>query len=220
MGVFSRLTDIINANLNSMLDKAEDPEKVLRLIIQEMEETLVEVRSSAAKNLADKKSLLRQQRSLESRVQFWHEKAEKAVDKGRDDLARAALVEKQSCQAKSDQFHKDLDVIEENLLLIQEDSQRLQEKLTEAKRKRESMKVRQESAVVRLKVRQKLDSHDIESAINKYEQYQQKIDDMEAKIEAYDITKPTSLAKEIDALEENEAVENELASMKKQVVNG
>ena len=221
MSIFSRFTDIMNANINSMLDKAENPEKILRLIIQEMEETLVDVRKSAAKNLADKKGLLRQIRSLESGQTQWQQKAEVALNKNREDLARSALVEKQKLSAELESAQKSLAVIEDNLTLVQEDSQRLQEKLNEAKRRQESLQVRNDSVVVRLKVREKLDSHNIDSAISKYERYQQKIDSLEAQVEAYDLTgNSTDLAKEIDALQSQDSVEDELNALKKKAVNG
>lgn len=204
-----------------MLDKAENPEKILRLIIQEMEETLVDVRKSAAKNLADKKGLLRQIRSLESGQTQWQQKAEVALNKNREDLARSALVEKQKLSAELESAQKSLAVIEDNLTLVQEDSQRLQEKLNEAKRRQESLQVRNDSVVVRLKVREKLDSHNIDSAISKYERYQQKIDSLEAQVEAYDLTgNSTDLAKEIDALQSQDSVEDELNALKKKTVNG
>ena len=109
MGMFSRFTDIINANINSMLDKAENPEKMIRLIIQEMEETLVEVRTTAAKNIAEKKSLMRQLRSLESSVEHWQQKAELALSKGREDLAKSALTEKHKNNQKVTELQEQLE---------------------------------------------------------------------------------------------------------------
>lgn len=219
MGMFTRINDIINANINGLLDKAENPEKMLRLIIQEMEETLVEVRSSAAKNLADKKGLLRQIRNHETKVSQWQDKAELAINKQREDLARQALIEKQKCQQKVDDIKQELDIIDDNLTLVQDDSQRLQEKLNEAKQKQHALVRREESAVVRLKVREKLHSDNIDNAINKYERYQQKIDDLEAQVEAYDFTESKDLAKQIDELASNDAVEAELTELKKKVAN-
>jgi phage shock protein A len=219
MGMFSRLTDIINANLNSMLDKAEQPEKMIRLIIGEMEETLVEVRSAAAKNIAEKKTLTRQISSLEKNAERWTEKAELALSKGREDLARSALVEKNNCLEKISGLQQELDVLDENLLAVQSDCQRLQEKLSEARRRQESLVIRQESATVRLKVREQINTQNIEDAIAKFERYQQKVDDVEAQVEAYDLT-ATDLESQFNALEKEESVEQELAQLKKKVANG
>lgn len=220
MGMFSRFTDILNANLNNMLDKAEDPEKMIKLIIQEMEETLVEVRSTAAKHIAEKKTLLRQIRNAEQSMTNWHQKAELAISKGREDLARAALVEKQKCETQVSELNEELGQLEHFLSAVQEDSSNLQEKLSEAKRRQEAYVLRQQSATVRLKVREKAAVYNIDEAISKFERYQQKIDEVEAQVEAYDMTSNQDLSSQINALETDDNIEQELAALKKQVVNG
>lgn len=220
MGMFSRFTDIINANINAMLDKAEEPEKMIKLIINEMEETLVEVRSSAAKYIAEKKTTMRNIRDMENRVTNWHTKAELALTKGREDLAKSALVEKQTCTQKLAEFNEELVQIDEHLIAVQQDSQRLQDKLSEAKRKQEAFALRQQSAEVRLKVREKAVIHNIDEAINKFERYQQKIDRVEAEVEAYDMTSSNDLDSQFRALESDENVEQELEQLKQKVANG
>ena len=220
MGMFSRFTDIINANINSMLDKAEDPEKMIKLIIQEMEETLVEVRSTAAKQIAEKKTVLRNIRDMESRVANWQEKAELALRKNREDLAKSALIEKQSCTQRLVELNEELEQFDVYLTAVQQDSQRLQDKLTEAKRKQEAYAIRQQSAEVRLKVREKAAVHNIDEAINKFERYQQKIDRVEAEVEAYDMTSAKDLNSQFRELENDDNIEKELEQLKKKVVNG
>jgi phage shock protein A len=218
MGIFTRFTDIVNANLNSMLDKAEHPEKMIRMIIQEMEETLVEVRSTAAKSIAEKKALLREIRLSEAASSQWQQKAELALSKNREDLARAALIEKQNAHSKVDNVHEELAQLDTQLDAIQADSQRLQEKLTEAKRKQEAYILRQQSAQVRLQVRTKAQIHNIDDAIVKFERYQQKIDRLEAEVEAYDFTENQDLESQFRALEQDEKIEQELAELKKKAV--
>ena len=220
MGMFSRFTDIINANINNMLDKAENPEKMIRLIIQEMEETLVEVRSTAAKHIADKKTILRQVRSLETSITHWQSKAELALTKGREDLAKSALVEKNKNQTKLADLQEELTQVEEFLTAVQEDSQRLQEKLVEAKRKQEACALRQQSAQVRLKVRETAAIYNLDEAISKFERYQQKIDKVEAEIEAFDMMQNKDLESEFRELEVDGNIEQELEQMKKKVING
>ena len=219
MGIFTRFTDIVNANLNSMLDKAENPEKMIRLIIQEMEETLVEVRSTAARSIAEKKTILREVRLLESHINQWQQKAELALAKNREDLARAALVEKQNAQTKLTTVQEDLTEIDKHLDAIQEDSQCLQSKLTEAKRKQDAYTLRQQSAQVRLKVRAKEQIHNMDEAIVKFERYQQKIDRLEAEVEAYDFTGSQDLESQFRELEQDESIEQELANLKKKAAN-
>lgn len=220
MGLFSRFTDIINANLNSMLDKAEDPEKMIRLIIQEMEETLVEVRTTAAKHIAEKKTVSRQVRALESSIKNWQNKAELALEKDRDDLAKMALSEKQKCSAQLVDIQKELTQLDEFLTSVQDDAQRLQEKLSDAKRRQEAYALRQKSAEVRLKVRQKAAIYNIDEAIGKFERYQQKIDRVEAEIEAHDMTQNQDLESQFRALETDDNLEQEFAELKKKVANG
>ncbi len=220
MGIFSRFTDIVNANLNSMLDKAEHPEKMIRLIVQEMEETLVEVRATAAQQIAQKKILQRKIATTEKSMSNWQQKAELAISKGREDLAKMALTEKHKSSGHIEQLQVELSQLDENLMHIQGDSQKLQEKLTEAKRRQDGYLLRQKSAQVRLKVRQQAVVYNIDEAITKFERYQQKIDDVEAQIEAFDLTSNQDLSSQISALETQEHIENELAALKKQVVNG
>jgi phage shock protein A len=220
MGMFSRLTDIINANINSLLEKAENPEKLIRLIIQEMEETLVEVRSQAAKSIAEKKTLTRKLRSLETKVANWNNKAELALSKGREDLARSALVEKQKCEQELGSLQQEMISIDEMLNGVQDDCGRLQEKLAEAKRRQESFTQRQKSAEVRLKVRQTINTGNIDNAIAKFERYQQKVDEIEAQVEAYDFGKNQSLESQFEELENQDLIEEQLQQMKKKVVNG
>lgn len=221
MGMFTRFADIINANLNSMLDKAEHPEKMIRLIIQEMEETLVEVRSTAAKHIAEKKTLQRQIEGLNKSATQWHEKAELAISKGRDDLAKSALAEKHKNNQQEQTLQEEMLKLDEFLQSVQEDGQRLQQKLAEAKRRQEALLLRQESAVVRLKVREKESRYNIDEAISKFERYQAKIDRVEAEVEAYDLTKNSNdLESQFRALEADESINDELASLKKKVVNG
>ncbi len=220
MGMFTRFADIINANINSMLDKAENPEKMLKLIIQEMEETLVEVRSSAAKNIAEKKQLERALAHAKRQVENWQQKAQLAVEKSRDDLAKQALVEKQKVAQQQTELENQMQVVDEILVDIQADAGRLQEKLTEAKRKQETFLIRQQSAQVRLKAREKATVHNIEDALQKFERYQEKIDGLEAQVEAYDFTQSNDLESQFRDLENQEVIDNELEALKAKVANG
>jgi len=215
MGLFSRFTDIVNANLNSMLDKAEQPEKMIRLIIGEMEDTLVEVRAAAAKNIAEQKAQTRQIKTVEASIDHWHEKAEMALSKGRDDLAKLALAQKQKYQAELTQKIKENEQLTEFLMAVQDDAMRLQDKLTEAKRRQEALLLRQESAEVRLKVRESAVIYNIDQAMSKFERYQEKIDKIEAQVEAYDLTENKDLSAQISQLAKDDSIEQELAAMKK-----
>jgi len=213
MGVFSRFTDIINSNINSLLDKAEDPEKMVRLIIQEMEDTLVEVRSTSAKTLADKKEITRQAARYENDAQQWQEKAELALSKGRDDLARAALIEKGKCAENSASLIEELTHVEEHIAKLQEEISQLQDKLADAKARKKAIVMREKTVSSRLKVRQNINNDRVNDALSRFDSYERKVDDLEGQVESFDMG-GKSLADEIADLEVEEGIDDELAKLK------
>lgn len=213
MGIFSRFTDIVNSNLNALLDKAEDPEKMVRLIIQEMEDTLVEVRSASAKTLASKKEIAGQIGKYENDASDWGAKAELALNKDREDLARAALQEKKKCVEAAQSLRKELDVIDEQISKLQDEIGQLQEKLADAKSRQKTIIMRQKTVSSRLEVKRTLDSGKVDAAMGRFEQYERKIDDLESQVEAYDLGKKT-LQDEFAELESGEKVDEELAELK------
>ncbi len=214
MGIFTRFADIVNSNLNSMLDRAEDPEKMLKLIIQEMEQTLVEVRTSSVKTIAEKKELKRRMTDAARHVSRWADKAELAISKGRDDLAKAALIEKRNLQESFEIQEKEMTELEASLLRLNEDIGRLQEKLLEAKSRRAAMKLRQKTVTSRIKVKRQLDNKSIDDAFTKFELYEQKMDRLEAEVESYDLGKGQNLSDQIDQLVVDEKVEEEFEALK------
>jgi len=216
MGIFSRFTDIINSNINSLLDKAEDPAKMVRLIIQEMEDTLVEVRSTSAKALAEKKELLRQVERFEKEAAQWQEKAELALSKAREDLARGALLEKKKCAENAVTLKEELQHVDSHINKLQNEVVQLQDKLADAKTRQKSILLREKSVSSRLKVKENLHSTKVDDALNRFEHYERKIDNLESQVEAYDIGSK-SLADEIAELAEADKIEEELAALKAKV---
>ncbi len=217
MGIFTRFSDIVNSNINAILDKAEDPEKIVRLMIQEMEDTLVEVRSAAARSIADKKDLNRKLGRLESEQRDWDAKAELALRKGREDLAKAALVEKSRATAAADIIKSDYVAIDEGLNKLNDDIARLENKLADAKARQKSLLARHKTANSRLAVRKKIHDYKIDDALVRFEQYTRRIDDVEGRIEAYDLGLPKDLAHEFAGLAAEESVEKELDDLKQRV---
>ena len=216
MGIFSRFTDIVNSNINALLDKAEDPEKMVRLIIQEMEDTLVEVRSASAKTLANKKEIVNQIAKYESDASDWEAKAELALSKDREDLARAALQEKKKSAEAAEALSKELAIVDEQISKLQDEIGQLQEKLADAKSHQKAIIMRQKTASSRLEVKKTLDSTKVDNAMGRFEQYERKIDDLESQVEAYDLGKKT-LQDEFAELEASDKVEDELAALKAKV---
>jgi len=213
MGIFSRLSDIINANINSLLDKAEDPEKMIRMVIQEMEETLVEVRSTTAKILADKKELVRRNEKLARQVDDWQQKAELALSRGREDLARAALLEKSTVTEVISVVKSDMDKLDESLDKLTREIEQLQNKLTDARVRQKAILMRHTATQSRQAVNAQLNNYNIEQAIHRFEHFERKIEVMESEIEAQNVGK-RGIAAEFDALEKEGKVDKELAELK------
>ncbi|MCL4409855.1 phage shock protein PspA [Aliidiomarina haloalkalitolerans] len=213
MGIFSRFTDIVNANLNALLDKAEDPQKMVRLIIQEMEDTLVEVRSVSAKTLSEKKDLVRQLTRLEGEIVEWERRAELALGKEREDLARQALLEKSKLQDTLESLQAEIDRVDDHVERLSGEITQLQEKLADAKARQKSILMRERTVSSRLNVKKTLDSGKVDDALHKFERYEAKIDDLESQVEAYDLGKKT-LADEFRALESENKVDAELEALK------
>ena len=219
MGVFSRLSDIINSNLNAMLDKAEDPEKIVRLIIQEMEDTLVEVRSRAARAIADKKEVERKKAEFIGRVNEWESKAELAIAKGRDDLAKGAIAAKRKAQEMVDLFDKEFQAIDKSLEKANDDLAKLQAKLKEAKAKQRSLEIRRTAASDSVRINRQVYDGRIDEAMARYERYERRIDELEAEAESYVLGRPKSLEEEFKELEAEDGVNAEFEALKKRIAS-
>jgi phage shock protein A len=220
MGIFTRFSDIVNSNINAILDKAEDPEKIVRLMIQEMEDTLVEVRSAAARSIADKKDLNRKLETLEREQKDWETKAELAMRKGRDDLAKAALIEKSRAGAAADAVKSDYASVDEGLAKLNDDIARLESKLEDAKARQKALLARHKTASSRLAARRRIHDYKIDDALVRFEQYTRRIDDVEGRVEAYDLGLPKDLKHEFAGLEADESVAKEFDALKKRVAAG
>ena len=216
MGIFSRISDIINSNVNALLDSAEDPEKMVRLVIQEMEETLVEVRTNSARLLADKKELVRRNERLVKQSSDWQMKAELALGKNRDDLAKLALIERSAVNDVIEVVESDRVKLEETLDKLTEEIELLQLKLNDAKARQKIILMRTRATENRVTVNRKLHDNDVESAINKLDYFEKKIEEMESQMEA-DAIGRSSLHKEFDDLEIEDKIDRELRELKSKI---
>ena len=214
MGIFSRMTDIINSNLSALLDRAEDPSKMIRLIIQEMEETLVEVRSSSARIIADKKTALRKFEQLQAHAQEWEDKAALALEKDREDLARAALQEQANLSEEALHMAEELDGADEHLAHLSEEVSQLQAKLNDAKAKQKSLMVREKSVHDRIRVKKQTQRDALDKAFSKFDLYERRMDNLEGQLESMDLGREGDLASQIDALQEDERISDALAKLK------
>ncbi|MET0269544.1 MAG: phage shock protein PspA [Sphingomonas sp.] len=214
MGIFSRTRDIIAANVTDLLDKAEDPAKMIRMIILEMEETLVEVRASAARVIADQKEMRRQITKLEGVQASWTEKAELALSKGREDLAKAALVEKQKAGDLAAQLGEEIEGLDESLRASEGDIAKLQAKLREARARQNSLATRIETANNRTRMRELYNGR-IDEVASKFELIERRADFAEGRADAAGLgAAPKTLEEEIAELRSSDKVDAELAAMK------
>ena len=216
MGIFSRMTDIINSNINAMLDQAEDPEKMIRLIIQEMEDTLVEVRSSSARVLADRKTAARRLEQVQAEAASWEDKARLAISKGREDLARAALQEKHAIEEEVGIVAGELKATDEHIEQLNVEVAQLQQKLSDAKAKQKAMLMRSKTVESRIKVKRQMHREKLDDAFSRFEHFERRMDNLEGQLDSMDVGREVSpdLASEIDALQENERISDELARLK------
>lgn len=216
MGIFSRLTDIINSNINALLDNAEDPQKMIRLIIQEMEETLVEVRSSSARVIADKKEAQRRLERVRADVEEWEQKARLALGKGREDLARAALAEKQTMMEEEAVIDREFQTLDDHLHQLSEEIGQLQQKLNDAKAKQKTLVMRHKTVGTRMKARRQLHRETLQDAFDKFERYERRMDNMEGEMEAQDLGREGrgTLASEIDGLAQDDNINAELERLR------
>lgn len=217
MGIFSRFSDIINANINAVLEKAEDPEKIIRLMIQEMEDTLVEIRSAAAKCIADRKELGRHIEYLEREQNEWANRAELAIRRERDDLARAALAEKQSISDRVEQMKLETASLDGQLEKFNADITQLQSKLNDAKTRQRSIVIRHKTASSQLSARKHIHDDRIDEMLFRFESAERRIDRVESEAEAINMGRSKDLAGEIADLEQDDRVEAELADLKSKV---
>jgi len=217
MGIFSRLNDIVNSNLNALLDKAENPEKIIRLVVQEMEDTLVEVRSDAAKAIADRKKQQRRIDHMVAEIDDWEAKAKLALDKDREDLARAALLEKHNLAKTVAHLTNDLEVLDEQLDKLNEDISRLQEKLDDARARQKTMLLKTTAVGSRLKTKAQLHDSRLDDALNSFDRLENKIDKLEGQAEAYEIGRNPSLQDQFAELEVSEEIDAELENLKSSI---
>jgi len=214
MSVFRRFSDVLNSNVNAMLDKAEDPEKLVRMIISEMESTLLNVRTESAKTIADKKEMERQIKNYEAEVELWQKRAELALEKDRDDLAKQALQEKHRIEQAIEAQSKEFNALEASLERLDHDIAKLQSKLNEAIARRKAIVARHDTVKATIHMRKKMDTSGIDTAMSRFDRFEQRMDQMEAEVEAMDLGRNVSLSQQIDSLQTDEDLDKELAELK------
>ncbi|MCF5895500.1 phage shock protein PspA [Aeromonas veronii] len=218
MSIFSRLADIINSNLTALLDKAEDPQKMVRLIIQEMEDELVKERSNLARFLASQKEIGRQVARHQERVDEWQAKAELALTKGREDLARAALIEKKKQTELSETLYREQQAVDSGIEKLGEEIRQLEAKLEDARARQKAMAIRTEAASSRLNVQSQVARGESQAVVSKFERMERRIDEMEARADLGQSDK--ALAQQFAELEVDDQISRELEAMRQKLSQG
>ncbi len=214
MGVFTRFKDIIGSNINSMLDRAEEPEKMIRLMIQEMEETSVELKAACAGLMADQKRIARELSQVGERAELWSNRARLAMEKGREDLAREALLEKLNAQRQSEGLERERDRFAVLIEQAREDIEQLEAKLESAKERQRSLAKRHVRADQRIKARSNVSRVQSNDVMMRFDQFEQRIERMEAEAELAAPRQNRNLEQEFALLEGSDEVEEQLASMR------
>lgn len=214
MGIFTRFRDIISSNINAMLDKAEDPEKLIKLMIREMEDTLVEIKTACAGVMASGKKIQRQLDSHKSQSQYWSEKAELAVNKGRDDLAREALIEKRKFSQRTESLEKDLAEHDQLIEQYQADIRQLEDKLKNARDKQRLLVQRHVHARRKIQAQKEIRRIDSSESLIKFDELENRIERMEAEADLINYGSKSSLEDELERLSVDEEIEDELAKLK------
>jgi len=217
MSVFKRFSDILNSNVSAMLDKAEDPEKLVRMIISEMENTLYDVRRQSAKTIADKKDMERQLKNYQAEIISWQQRAEMALDNDRDDLAKQALAEKHRVEQAVEAQSKELASLDLALDRLENDIGKLQSKLNEAIARRKAIVARHETVRATIQIRKRTEINHIGEALSRFDRFEKRMDELEAEVEAMDLGKNVSLSHQIDSLDTNDNLNQELDELKERL---
>ncbi len=214
MGIFSRFRDIINSNISAMLDKAEDPEKLIKLMIREMEDTLVEIKASCAGVMANSKKAQRQMEEVRSRGKYWEERATLAVTKSRDDLAREALLEKRRYADRAEALLQESIKLDALVEQYQDDIRQLEEKLESAREKQRILVQRHIRANGKKRAQEEIRRFDSSEAIIKFENFENRIERMEAEADLVNFGRKPAQEAEWEGLLVDEEIEKELESLK------
>ena len=215
MGIFTRVRDIISSELNTMLEKAEDPEKLVKLMIREMEDTLVEIKASCAGAMAAKKKIQRESTDIKDRAEAWADKAQLAVDKGREDLAREALIEKRRYTDRLESLENELEQCDGLVEQYQADIQQLEDKIASAREKQRILVQRHVRATGKMRAERNVRRFDTSDAMARFDSFEERIERMESDAELVNFGRKPSLDEEFRRLEDDEDIEAELKALKK-----